>query len=262
MDIGIYAQISHEDYHRLDYISHSYLQRLNTCPANAKVPVEETPAMLFGRAFHVLCLEGLEAFDKGFYVIPNIDKRTKDGKALYKECQESAEGRILVSVEDFQTMTSMVNAIFTHPFACKLMAEGRSEQTIIWEEDGQKCKARPDRIPGGDHGVIVDVKTAGSADSRAFTNACLRYGYAMQAAMYITGFNAVCSAKVDAFVFVVVEKEPPYRVEVYTLEDAFIQWGISEFQRLLALEIECRERNFWPHFQNAGAQELYLPNYY
>ena len=159
-------------------------------------------------------------------------------------------------------MEEMVNAVVKHPFACKLMAEGRSEQTIIWEEEGQRCKARPDRIPDGEHGVIVDIKTAGSADSKAFTSSCMRYGYAMQAGMYITGFNQVCSAKVDAFVFVVVEKEPPYRVEVYTLEDAFIQWGISEYHRLLALEIECRERNFWPHFQNAGAQELYLPNYY
>jgi hypothetical protein len=63
------------------------------------------------------------------------------------------------------------------------------------------------------------------------------------------------------FAFIAVEKEPPYRVEVYTLDIDFVQYGWLEFHRLLQIEKECREKNFWPHYVNAGAEELTKPPY-
>ena len=96
--------------------------------------------------------------------------------------------------------------------------------------------------------MIVDVKTTNDASPKAFLNTVIKYGYHRQAAIYIDGYNEVTNGKVDAFFFLVVEKTPPYRVECYTLEDMFINYGREEFHRLLRLEKECRENDFWPHW--------------
>jgi len=58
-----------------------------------------------------------------------------------------------------------------------------------------------------------------------------------------------------------VEKKEPYRVEVYTLDVEFVDYGFKEFKRLLYLEKQCRDNNFWPHYVNAGAETLTRPAY-
>jgi hypothetical protein len=264
MEPGIYPNISHDAYHKMtEVVSNSYLGRLNHCPASANIPMAETPALTFGRAFHSFILDGVKSFQRDFAVSPGIDKRTKEGKAAYALfCEESGD-KTVISQDDMDSIEEMYGAIVTHPIAAKLLMEGRSEMSVFWtdEKTGLPCKCRPDRIPDGDHGVILDLKSVRSAEIHAFTSACMTYGYAREAGMYIEGFNTVSSAKVDAFVFICVEKEPPYRIEVYTLEDLFIEYGKKEFRRLINIEKECRDNDFWPHWKNEEIKTLYLPNY-
>ncbi|MFA5379310.1 MAG: PD-(D/E)XK nuclease-like domain-containing protein [Dehalococcoidia bacterium] len=263
LEPGLYPNISHADYHALEYVSNSYLGRLDKVPANVKVKQEESAAFRFGRAFHINVLEP-KLFDSQITVEPeDIDKRTKAGKIEYAAWLETASGKTVISADENQTIQAMTMAVYNHPFAKTIILEGRSEMSVIWrdEKSGLMCRCRPDRIPDGDHGVIVDVKTAASADIHSFTSSCIKYGYGRQAGMYIEGLNAVCNSKVDAFVFIVVEKEEPYRVEVYTLEDMFIDWGRKEFHRLLEIEMECREKKFYPHYKHAEIRTIYLPNW-
>jgi hypothetical protein len=264
MEPGIYPNISHSEYHAMkDVVSNSYLQRLNACPAAAKVPMVETPALTFGRAFHSFVLDGEESFKRDFAVLPDMDRRTKEGKAAYALfCEESGD-KTIIDAENMETSEAMYSALATHPIAAKLLLEGRSEMSVFWtdEETGLSCKCRPDRIPDGDHGVILDLKTVRSAEIHAFTSACMSYGYAREAGIYIEGLNAVSSSKVDAFVFICIEKDAPYRVEVYTMEDLFIEYGKKEFHRLIGIEAACRESGFWPHWKSDEIKTLYLPNY-
>lgn len=261
---GIYPNLSHEEYHAMtDVISNSYLGRLDHCPAAARIPMPETPALAFGRAFHSFTLDGLQSFGRDFAVAPAWDRRTKEGRAAYEAFVKESIGKTVISEEDFKTIEDMFQAIAEHPIAAKLLMEGRSEMSVFWidEETKLPCKCRPDRIPDGDHGVILDLKTVRNASIHAFTSAVMSFGYAREAGMYIEGFNAVTNAKVDAFVFICVEKEPPYRTEIYTLEDLFLEYGKQEFRRLINLEAECRKNDCWPHWKNEEIRTLYLPNY-
>lgn len=261
MNIGLFPNINHNEYHAIEAVSNSYLSRIAKCPAAAKIAQEETPAMVFGSAFHSLLLEGLDAFNVRFVVAPQIDKRTKEGKAQWAALQES--GKIVIAQDDYATMEDMADAVINHPFSVKCLAEGRSETSVFWvdEETGLYCKCRPDRIPDGDHGVIVDVKTTQSADKRAFANTVNRYGYDRQAAFYIDGFNKVCSGKVDAFIFIAVEKDPPYKVGCFTLSEGDIGVGRSKYRELIAKEKGCRDVGVWPHYDDEGLVELWMPNY-
>jgi exodeoxyribonuclease VIII len=79
--------------------------------------------------------------------------------------------------------------------------------------------------------------------------------------MYLTGINEASGSRFDAFCFIAVSKDPPYQVEVYMLDDEFVDYGRSEYRRLLALELECRKRQEYPNYQNPGIVTLYKPGY-
>lgn len=264
MEPGIYQNISHADYHAMtDIVSNSYLGRLDKCPAAAKVPMEETPALTFGRAFHSYVLDGQASFERDFAIAPDIDKRTKEGKAEWQLFCEVNAGRTIISMNDMTAIEEMFGAIAIHPFAGPLLQVGRSEMSVFWtdEDTGLPCKCRPDRIPDGEHGVILDLKSVRSADLHAFTSACMNFGYGREAGMYIEGMNAVSSSKVDAFIFICVEKDAPYRTEVYTLEDLFIDYGKKEFHRLIQIEAKCRKDGYYPNYKNDEIKTIYLPNW-
>lgn len=265
MEYGIFNNVSHADYHNLpiDVVSNSYLGELADCPAKARVLKVETPVMVIGRAFHCLLLDGEKVFNNEFAVSPSVDKRTKEGKVKWAEFLLMNPGKSVIDTEDRDNLYNMANAVIRHPFAVRLLAEGRSEVSLFWKDKntGMDCKARPDRIPAGDKGTIVDVKTVQKASRVGFQSAVVRYGYARQAGMYTIGYNTVTNGKVDQFAFITVEKTDPWRVEVYTLASAFIDWGKSEYHRLMQVEKECREANYWPHYQNAGADTIDLPKY-
>lgn len=261
--VGIYPGVSHDEYHAMtEYINNSYLSRLAKIPALTRLPQEETAAMTFGRAFHCYLLEGQAAFDLSFSVMPKeINLRTKDGKA-YRDAVVSSK-KVPLSYDDFQTIEGMTQAVLRHPFAIQLLAEGDSEMSVFWrdKETGLPCKCRPDRIPSGQKGVVVDAKSTGDASEAGFTRSVFKFGYARQAAMNIDGLNTVSSKEIDAFICIAVEKEPPYRCEVYVLDDEVLAFGRQEYHRLLRIEKECREKNLWPHYWNAGASTVYLPKW-
>ena len=259
---GVYDNISIRDYHELPSVSNSYLGRLEP-PAKAKLPFEETPTLLFGRACHSFILEGKEAFDKEFAVSPKYDRRTKEGKMLSAQFEAAAFGKSVINEEDYQIIGEMANAVLSHPTAQDLLVKGMSEQTVIWidEETGIICRCRPDFETTTVEGVLADFKTTADASEHAFKRSVVAYGYDRQASMYKEGVFMATKKQYDIFTFIVGEKEPPYRVEVYTLDINFMQHGFDEFHRLLRIEKECRKNNFWPHYQNAGATELIAPMY-
>lgn len=251
--IGIYPDISHKEYHAMDEaVSNSYLGKLAKCPANAKVKEEQTPAMIFGSAFHVYLLEGQDTFFDQYAVFPKyMDRRTKEGKQEYLGFLEANRTKITITEDDYDTITQMTDSVIRHPFAVKLLSEGRSEQSVFWidKETRLYCKARPDRIPDGNHGVMVDAKSADDVDEDAFFRSIVKYGYHREAAHYIDGFNTVSNAKIDAFILIAVEKKKPYRVETYVLTDDLINRGRMIRHDLLMVEKYCRENDDWPSYQ-------------
>lgn len=263
MTPGIYTGISAKDYHTLpkEIVSNSYLSRLNKCPAAAHVPIEDTPTLIFGRAVHSYVLEGPEAFFQEFAVPPVCDRRTTVGKQLWAEFQSANEGKTLIAEEDFVTITEINDSVRNHPTAGLWLSNGVSEQTAIWqdEETGIMCKCRLDRNPL--NGVLLDLKTTEDASEYAFARSVQNYGYARQGAFYTEGVSKATGEKHDAFAFIAVEKKAPYRCEVYVLAPEYLSWGWTQVHRLLRTEKECRDKNHWPNYQVAGAQDLLLPGY-
>lgn len=253
---GIYSGIPAETYHAMtDYVSKSYLKKLDKCPAAARVPQEDTPAMAFGRASHVYLLEGPEMFFRECAVLPSgINKRTNAGKEEWAQFEDANEGKTLVSGDDFLKLGEMKKALDSHPFVAKLLSSGVSEQSIFWqdEETGILMKCRPDWLPAYYSGVVVDLKTCVNAGEYEFRRDIAKYGYDVQAALYLDGISIATKRIYDAFIFVAIEKEPPFRVEAYLLSMDFIERGQREYRRLLNIELECRRTGLYPNYQGSG----------
>ena len=267
---GVYSDISFKDYLAFDAVSNSYLGRLDKCPAAAQVPVKETPAMILGRATHALVLEGKEVFDKTSAILPDINRRTNAGKAEYADFQLANVGKSIITKDQADDIKLMRLAVEQHPAAGKILKEGLSEQTVIWKDKGTGliCKSRVDRSPKPSTRVLADLKTAASADSRLWFNKAHQFGYFRQGGLYLDAVNSHIEdpdKHFTEFIFIVVEKEPPYRVEVYgidaDMDDSMLAWGREEYKRLMHLEVQCRKNELYPHYQDPGIQMLYRPKW-
>ena len=247
MQPGIY-NISNAEYHASDGISKSKLFRIQKSPEWFKYlmdnPPEPTPDMVLGSAFHTLVLEP-ERFACEFAVCPQCDRRTKEGKALYAEFLEYSRGKTVLPEEDYRTITAMRDKLVQNKLASALL-RGQIEQSYYWVDDltGTLCRCRPDCIPNLKEPIIVDLKSCRCADTDTFMRDGIKLGYDVQAAMYKEGVEKHLGTP-HRFVFVAVEKTPPYAINILQAEDPFIRRGQELFRELLGIHRECTETGNW-----------------
>lgn len=270
---------SNSEYHSdMDYISASGLKLLAKSPKHYwtkyldpnRTIEEPTPAMLFGTLVHTLVLEP-HTFDNWYVAMPDgIDKRTKEGKALWAEFQANNAGKTIIAQETLDEAKKVAQSVKNHPASAMINSDfGCAELSIRWEETiGSRivqCKARPDflinpnrssAIPGG---LVIDVKTAKDA-AEGFAKDAYNLGYHIQAAFYLRAFKKTYNVEAPPFVFLVAEKEAPFAVMAYRATEEFIAAGEAEVERLLKLYAECKESNVWPCYPES-IQELNLPRW-
>ena len=92
-----------------------------------------------------------------------------------------------------------------------------------------------------------------------FTRAVTKYGYHVQNALYREGY-AELGEQVDHFVFLAVEKSPPFAVAVYSLDDEAVGYGYRRVVRGRELMAHCLKTNEWPGYSN-HIQTLSLPQW-
>ena len=266
---GIHADIPFTDYLAIDAVSNSYLGKLKQCPVKSQMEQDDTKALGFGRAVHSIVLEGFCAFDKDFVVEPtDINKRTKAGKEEYAAFLKENEDKGIITDDEFTHAINMRMAVYDHPMAKKLLAQGVTEQTIVWTSNGVRCKSRPDALPGDETRTLVDLKTTRDASYEGFLRSVKTFGYARQAAFYLDAMNLVKSGKVgknrlyDAFVIIAIEKEPPYMVGTYLMDEELIEYGREEYKELLELNKGYKKSGFYPPYKSGELETLYKPQWW
>jgi len=214
---------------------------------------EPTQALAFGTAAHKYILE-TEDFWKAYVLAPEVDRRTKDGKARWNmfldELAETEKSSI--SISDYTIIEDMNEAVLKNPTAAALLKTGIHEKPIEWTDwaTGELCKCRPDCLTeyNGEK-YIVDYKTTTSCEDGHFERSCKAYGYKLQAAMYSEGVFAQTFEK-HRFAFVAQEKKPPYAVRVYFCDDGFIEEGMAQFRELIGIYHKCKESGKWPGYED------------
>jgi len=211
---------SFKTYRKQRALNFSYLKEWVKAPSKAEEGVEDTTAMLIGRAVHVLVLEGLARFLKLFEV---IEVGSRNAKA-YKELAAQSQKGILLQSE-WEMIQGIREAIRSHTMARSLLMHGHRECSAYWSEQfgedwlGMKCRIdslQPNRK------LIVDLKTTTDASPDQFPREIAKYGYARQMAFYQRGMHQITG---DWFapILVAVEKKAPHLIGIYSLDSDSMQ---------------------------------------
>lgn len=230
------------------------------------LPEEESEALDFGTKFHIGLLEP-DLFASKFVVEPVFgDCRNKENKAKRdawrKEVgwdEDAAKSRVqTLSASTDEAIRGMVKAVHAHPIAGKAVRDGVSELTLRWKDQdtGLECKSRADYYVKSRR-MVVDVKSAADASEKAFTKSVANYRYHVQDALYRAGF-AACGEPIQHFMFVVVEKTPPFAIATYVLDMDAIQAGHTAATRDMAKLATALQNNEWPGYP-VGIVKLELP---
>lgn len=255
-------QICNMEYHKdITKISKSGLDLIHKSPLhywekylNPMHQEKKTPALILGSAVHCAVLEPLE-FGKRYAVAPTADKRTKEGKEIHANFEASVEGLQIISKDDSIICERIMEAVQRHSEASLLLSKINKVEQVLEFED-MKCK--PDGICESLH-LLIDLKTTEDASPTAFGRSALKYRYDVQAAFYSDIYEAVYGHRPEGFIFIAVEKTPPFAVAVYVIEDADIEIGRQKYKADLERWRECRQSNEWNGF--SGLNTLKLPNY-
>lgn len=265
---GIYPDMSAEEYHASEGVSNSLLRRMKPTPAHFKYHEPKRSRYLdVGHALHSALLDGEEKF----YTKPELyesDEGPKKWNANSNVCKawlSERRDKPVITLEEANAVRGMRDSIMSHKFAGPALNGAATEQSIFANcpSTGLLLRARLDAIPvdGRINGLrpILDVKTCQRADKYSFSKVMHERGYAQQAAFYIDIANLV-GLRVDSFLIIAVEKEPPYAVAVYDLDLDAISQGRRDYTRLLNQYAYCLKHDHWPSY-NEGPELIDLPPY-
>lgn len=263
--VGIHYDMPAAQYHEriLGVASKGALDLVARSPAHYKAWIDgvddeedDRAAFAIGKAFHCAALEpGI--FATTYVSKPDFgDCRFKENKAKRDEWNMAHAGFEVLEEEAFDRVCAMSRALREHkdvdgnPSAIQAMLRGgKSEVTVGWTDDatGLPCKARADYFKEGRKRILVDLKSTTDARREHARAAVSKYRYHVQAAHYTEGFAAV-GKPVDAFIFVFVEKRPPYGIKVFTLDASVLQKAYLARAENMNTLAECMKTNRWPGY--------------
>lgn len=236
-----------------------------------RVRKEQSKALFEGSAVHAAILEP-DVFEEEYVVLDDSKIIQEIGGAKprsttkYKEWLQSkqeviqAKKQTILDLDTFNLCLRLRDTVWRHPIASQILSEGTAEERSDWTEPetGALCKIKPD-FKSSSARLIVDIKTAEDASPEKFGRSALNYGYHIQAPFYLdgareTGFDA------EGFVFIVLEKTPPYAIALYYVDAETYNFGRETYLELLEVYLRCLKTGIW-HGYPEEVQRLQIPSW-
>lgn len=247
--------LPYETYAQAEGINNSGLLQLLRSPAHyrhwTRAPARApTPALELGKITHLCVLEP-DLYDKSVVVAPEFAVAKGHTLKAQREAWEGAlpNGAIIVSAKQHDKARAMRDAVWANPDARKLLAKGKREASLWWDDPVFKvrCKARVDFVSQVvDRGLILDLKTTTDASRLKFARSMADYRYDMQAAHYLEGGRASGAFDADHFFFLAVESEAPHATVLYSISDVVRGVGSQWRDEAMARYRQAVDNNAWP----------------
>lgn len=246
---------SSDSYHATNGISASGLKAILQSPAHYYTEYElgqrpdPTPALRFGNIVHSAILEPRN-FLENYKIQPDFDRRTKVGKADYAAWMaDLSPENIVMKAGEADQIVAMIKSIQSHPVALGLLKDGIAERSVYFTDPETKllCKCRPDFLR--EDGRIVDLKTTTNASFGFFQSQIAKFEYHLQAAFYKHGIQTAFDSEVREFVWIVIEKKPPYIPAVYIADETILERGRQLWKRAMKTYKRCIDSKTWPGYQ-------------
>lgn len=267
------VKITDEEYFSSPAINASALKDILHTPAKYKQKnmvgekKEPTDAMKFGTLLHKAIFETKE-FKEKVIIRPKFDKRTKVGKAGFAEWESNLKGDELVLDEKLiDNLVGMLESVRSNEMITNMLVESQFEVSGFWhdEELGIDCKCKFDALT--ESGWIIDLKSSVDASMVGFSKQMAKLRYDISAAWYCRGYKNIFGKDPKGYVFIPVEKEPPYLYAIYKANPTVLgcgEFGGGEtdgYMQAAELLRKCIELNEWPGY-GEKAQDIAMPSWF
>ena len=212
--------------------------------------------------FHTLMLTP-HLFDQR-YMRTDLDV-INDRHSATKDERLKAAGRELVKTKDYDKAQAMVASLMRQSPLLREMVATPGMKTevsgyVVEPETMLPCRWRADAVHDA-YEAMVDFKTAEDVTERAFGNAAARYRYHWQAGSYqhLAPLSGLWHPR--NFLFVALEKDAPYLVEVYEIHPNDVDQGREMFLGYLRRWADCARKGEFPGLATERPTMLQLPTW-
>lgn len=253
---GLHNNVSDVDYHADHGSLSSTGARLllpPSCPAkfrewrdNPPIPKRE---YTIGHVVHALVLgTGMEIVE-----VEAENWKTKAAQEARNKAYANDQAPVLT--HELAECRAIAAAVLDHPTAGPLFKGKGDSEVSFYATDpatGVQLRSRVDRMYYADDGRIwlVDLKTDRTAYPPVFARAAADHGYHFQAAWYLMVIRLLKLAADPAFVFAVVEKEPPYLPSVVEFDAEAMAEGARLARQAIDVYHDCQANDTWPGYED------------
>lgn len=279
---GVYPGLPAPEYFAWIAASNTALGKLRRSPAHCWAYLnghdKDTKAKASGRPIHTAVLEP-DSYDSRYLIaeqcgaVTGKGERCKNtGNALHVRhgwaCGTHSKdggaylpaGVEVVTEEERAVHLAVRDSVLHNPLGRVLLSRGQAELALAWRDPdvGVLCKGRLDWYDR-ERATVVDLKSTADAGRRAFELAVWKWGYHRQGPFYLGGARAN-DLPAEHFSILAVEKEPPYAVAVYRLEDDVVRQARPHLLALMDEFNRCMESGVWPGYPEE-VQDLSIPSW-
>ena len=217
--------------------------------------VKQTKAMVDGSAIHAFLLERA-VFDSDFAIKPaDMRLNTKEGKKWAID----NKNKIIIDFDLGSNLFEIEKSVLNSPAKLIYDIKGQTELSYFWDDLGLvKGKCRPDWI-SDDGNIVVDIKTTTDASPKGFQKSIANWGYHLQLGWYIRGLRKL-GLPAKEFIFIAIEKTPPFSVGVYRANKEMITYANDEINNLVYDIDESLKSDDFPDY-TPEILDLGLPNW-
>lgn len=242
------------------------------CMMEGKKPRKVTAAMETGTLIDHALLEP-HRFKEGVshWIRPEgLNLTTKEGIQWKKDhpglpyLQARNESANLASAEDID---NMIAAVMKDPVGRRIIEQSFKQESAfaLDKETGllRKCRLDTRLVDNSGRLTITDLKSTfiGGTSDETWARHCARMGYWIQAPWY-SGIVKDLFNEDPFFLFLVVERKPPYAVRVFQIHEEGVHAGNEACKRAMHKIAECKQKNEWPGYKDPGGiKTIKLPRW-
>lgn len=246
MNNALVSTMSESEYRSLPALNASRFKAFFRSPYHFRnqKEVETTEAMRIGTAIHTAMLQPQD-YLKTIAYYPDVDGRTKEGKAIKQAFEEGAAGKTILKADSEAVVLRAINAIKQNSDWQRMAAQAdvRTEVVLLGKLFGHDCKARLDIIDI-ENGIIRDIKSCDDVSGEKFRYTVKDRMYWVQAGFYCLLAEEVYR-RPFRFEFIAVETSEPSTCVFWEVEPT------EQFKWMKAVKMklhdygDSKQSDFW-----------------
>lgn len=228
-----------------------------------------TKAMIFGNLVDCLLFQP-ELYEKKYFIMPDINRRTNKGKAEYALLMEemAEEKQTAVTAEDIERAKKIVESIKTNPKTRWLYEATISVQRkLLWTDSKTKIPLigyLDAEAEKESKAIIWDLKVTTDASEEAWIKQAFNFDLHVQAGTYWRGY-AQNTGKFADFYHVVAEDKEPFAVNCFLADSKFMELGKQQYRKALDKIKSCIDNDTFDEgyefLNETGYSGLTLPGW-